>query len=67
MHVLMQYGLRELMAMLIYVPLCIVPQVLYIISNLTIDKRLGKVMTLVFLFSGVCRLKASSLRTAATR
>ena len=47
MHVLMQYGLKELMGLLSYVPLCIVPQILYIVSNLTIDKRLGKATTLV--------------------
>jgi len=48
MYALTQYGLAEFWHMLNYVPLIFIPQIVYILSNLTIDKRLGKIITLVF-------------------
>ncbi len=48
MYALMQYGITELWLMLNNIPFGYIPQLLYIISNLTIDKRMGKMATLVF-------------------
>lgn len=49
MYTLMQKGISEFMQILTFLPLCLITQVLYIISNLTVDKRLGKMATLVII------------------
>jgi len=50
MHALNKYGITELWQMLNVLPFAFIPQLLYIISNLTIDKKLDKLMTLVICY-----------------
>lgn len=67
MHALTKYGVAELVQTLPHVPLCFIPQILYVVSNLTIDKHLGKMVTLVrdsLAFSDRDRPTQFSLRIA---